>query len=129
MASPRCACCGDRCVWSDTAWVCVSVECGSEWGEDHGGEYAAPGERFIVSVAPARIGLPTCYWYGPDEGWGTTSSTDLRDPRVARFPTSKAANDALRRTFQTLPAARHRRYVTVPYEIARLTFDARKATR
>ena len=124
---PRCAVCGARCQWCDTAWVCTDGECGSEWDEDHGGEYAAPGERYVVAVAPPRIGLPTAYWYGPDEGWGTTSATDLRDTQVARFPTSKAANDALRRVFGTLPAARARRYVTEPYETARRSFDARRA--
>ena len=38
----KCASCGGRCYWADTAWTCR--HCGDEWDEAHGLEYAAPGD-------------------------------------------------------------------------------------
>lgn len=39
------------------------------------------------------------YWFGPDHGWGTTSSSDLNDPSVKVFPTRKACEDAARSVY------------------------------
>lgn len=66
--------------------------------------------KYIVIASHPRTDREpiVTYWYGPDHGWGTTSSSDKT--HAARFLSRDQAERALKKVYGTMAEARRHGY-------------------
>lgn len=73
-------------------------------------------KHYVVQTVFTRDGKEplVSYWYGPDQGWGTTAGP-LFDPfgEIATFTSRDHAERALKKIFGTVAAAKRRGYKIV----------------